>query len=554
MFKNFFDSDKKSIYFLVVFGIICYLYNIGGWDLWAPDEPRFGQIPKEMIQSGNYMVPHLNGKPYSDKPPLNFWETALVSKVFFNGKVDEFTTRLPSAIAAFLGLFVIFYIAKTLYNDRKIALLSSLIMGTSIIYFDQGHTAQLDMTVSFWVYVSILAFLLRYKDKTKSAWITYLFWVAAALATLSKGPPGIIVAFGTVATFLISNKEFKQKIKIINPISGFLVFAAMMLVWLIPAVKGGDSSYSSDLLWTQTVVRYLHPVQHNQPIWYYLEYIITDYAPWSLFLPFAIWFGYKNKKNDPNYLNFKFNMCWLLFTLVFFTLSPGKRSQYIFPMYPAMAIITAVYWKHLIDKYTKTPIHVFISVIILLVLVLVGTAAATIVLNMNAETFAQYSDVDFKHLKEFPILSGIFLLLSISLLLGYCLINRKPIITFAAITIMMITLMISIVSFYYPAMNGFKSGREFCMKTESIIKDNRNIAIYDFFRADYMFYGNYLLTRIEEKDEVENFFSTDKRVFCIIRTDQFNRIQDFVKDKKLYILYSEPIGHRSVSLISNYSK
>ena len=206
--KAFFESDKKPILVLALFCVILYFTNIGGWDLWAPDEPKFGQITREMLQTNDWFIMHINREPYSDKPPLFFWIAGIFSLIA--GNVTALTTRLPSAIAGVGGVIVAYFIAKKLYN-RPIAFLSSIVLATTVKYFWQARWAQTDMLLCFFIYLSILCFVNIYKGIGNKTLNAYLVWIFMALATLSKGPVGIIVPLGAIITFLIVNKE-KQKI------------------------------------------------------------------------------------------------------------------------------------------------------------------------------------------------------------------------------------------------------------------------------------------------------------------------------------------------------
>ena len=127
---------------LLVLGLVLFLPGIGGRDLWNPDEPRYAEVTREMRQSGDFFVPHLNGKIYSEKPPLLFWSIAAASLA--TGEVGPVAARLPSLAAAIVTLFLLFGMAQRLF-DRRVAWWSVAILATSGRILWQARVGQIDM-------------------------------------------------------------------------------------------------------------------------------------------------------------------------------------------------------------------------------------------------------------------------------------------------------------------------------------------------------------------------------------------------------------------------
>ncbi|MCK5008988.1 MAG: glycosyltransferase family 39 protein, partial [Deltaproteobacteria bacterium] len=102
--RGILNKSSFHIFVLLILSSAIFFVNIGGWDLWNPDEPRYAQVAKEMMESGNWILPHLNSRVYPDKPPVFFWLIALSSKI--KGEVTSFSARFPSALAAVLGVLI----------------------------------------------------------------------------------------------------------------------------------------------------------------------------------------------------------------------------------------------------------------------------------------------------------------------------------------------------------------------------------------------------------------------------------------------------------------
>ena len=107
-----------------------YLPGLGARDLWNPDEPRYGEVAREMRASGRYLVPHYNGRLYTQKPPLMFW--AMAASGVLLGELDETAVRLPSALAAIGSVLVVYALGRRLF-DRRAGWLAAMAFATSAI-------------------------------------------------------------------------------------------------------------------------------------------------------------------------------------------------------------------------------------------------------------------------------------------------------------------------------------------------------------------------------------------------------------------------------------
>ena len=207
-------SSALHIAAIILLGIVAFGIGIGKRDLWAPDEPRFGQVAREMIQRGDPFVLHVNGEPYSDKPPLHIWIT--VATTLLRGEdgkdISSFATRLPSVLGGLIGLLATYGIALILFRSTRTAFLSTIALATTLMYSWQAGRAQLDMLMAGWAIVAVLAWLLAERAETRprriGAWAA--FWVAAALGTLSKGPPAVIVPLGAIGFYLMSRRDLSR--------------------------------------------------------------------------------------------------------------------------------------------------------------------------------------------------------------------------------------------------------------------------------------------------------------------------------------------------------
>ncbi|MFQ5714350.1 MAG: ArnT family glycosyltransferase, partial [Candidatus Scalinduaceae bacterium] len=141
------DAFPKLYLFLpLLIGMLLYMVGITSTDLWTPDEPRYGEVAREMVERGNYIQPYLNGMPYTEKPPLFFWTVVAGAKLF--GGVNQLSVRLPSAFSA-LGTLALMIIFVSNFFDRKAAFLSAIILCISPEFFWLARSGHIDMLLTF---------------------------------------------------------------------------------------------------------------------------------------------------------------------------------------------------------------------------------------------------------------------------------------------------------------------------------------------------------------------------------------------------------------------
>ena len=166
-----------------------YFVNLGQWDLWDPDEPRYAEVSREMVNGGDWILMHRNGEIYTDKPPLFFWIVAFSS--FLWQGLTPFSVRFPSAFFGTLTVLLTFFIGKRLYSSRT-GFLSGLILATSFQFAFLSTRGNIDTTLTFFTTASILCFLQWYQRRQKAetspermkGLLFYGYYISMALATL----------------------------------------------------------------------------------------------------------------------------------------------------------------------------------------------------------------------------------------------------------------------------------------------------------------------------------------------------------------------------------
>lgn len=329
LFKPFFLC--VAIFIVAIF---LYFPFLGKRDLWAPDEPRYAQIAKEMLKYKNYTILHLNNKIYKQKPPLFFWSIAIASMPF--GYVNEISTRVPGALSASLLCVVIFLITLDIFGSTTIAILSTLcLVGVQKVFWE-ARFGQIEMVLNFLMFSAFYFFIISIKRRNIYIWLVGC--ILCALTVLTKGPIGLLFpgVFTLIYIILIAERKFP-------PIHWFLLGFVMFLIpifpWAMLVLEHADKSYLFDIFYIQSFGRYTNPWHHYHPFYYYLFTFIPGFFPVVFYLVPLF-----KKEFWPSTMELKRAILLFLFiagfVVVFFSISKGKRDIYIIPAYIALCPVT----------------------------------------------------------------------------------------------------------------------------------------------------------------------------------------------------------------------
>ena len=323
-------------------------------DLWAPDEPDFAQCVREMRERGSWLLPYLNGVPYSEKPILFYWlmkVSAIVGQALTGGAgfthgVAAWALRLPSVLAA-VGFLAGFHhwLRRFLQND--VADLGAMLLAATPLWFWQGQFIQIDMVFAALLAWSWLAWLggyllLRGHVPSRSAneanrWFLGAY-VALALAFLAKGPLAMVLSLALVLAFLAWQRDW-QALARMRLGTGLLMMLVLIAPWYVAAGLKGGPQYAYELVIHQNFERALHAWDHVQPWWQYAQYLAGDYFPWTLLLPvlgFVLW-----REGHHRSVGTRFCILAVGVPLLLLSLSQSKQGKYILMVYPFLAVLMA---------------------------------------------------------------------------------------------------------------------------------------------------------------------------------------------------------------------
>jgi 4-amino-4-deoxy-L-arabinose transferase-like glycosyltransferase len=346
-------------WWLAVIIIVPYFAFLGTLPLFGPDEGRYAEIPREMLEKHDYVTPTLNYVLYFEKPVLHYWLTALSFKIF---GLNEFAARFFPAVMSLLGIGGVYLLGRKLYGERA-AMISALVLAGSLMWFVLARVNITDPVVSSLISLSLMSFLMWdvEQDPAKKRWCLTAYYGFAALATLAKGLIGLLFPGGIVFWYIILTRRFR-------------IFKDMGLWWGIPLYLLIAAPWfiivslrNPDFAWFFFVhehfLRFTTTIHNrNEPIYYFTPLIVSGLLPFTGYLIPALvkplrtmWKSrFKGEKARPSPFPGEkarlpeaqpelFLTLWMVLIFVFFSVSGSKLPPYILPVFPAAALLIGRY-------------------------------------------------------------------------------------------------------------------------------------------------------------------------------------------------------------------
>jgi 4-amino-4-deoxy-L-arabinose transferase-like glycosyltransferase len=302
--------------------------------LLEPDEGRYAEIPREMLASGDFVTPHLNGVVYLEKPPLFYWGNALCFWLFGE---SEFSARFFTTAISVAGIFLTYWIGAVLIGWRT-GLLSAVILSSSVYYYIVGRLNTPDMTLGVFLMVAIFPAYLYLTGKRENKGYLYLSYVGAGLAFLTKGLVGVVFPPAVLLLTLLLTRRHRELGHGFS-IWGISLFMAVVLPWLYLVQKKNP-----DFLWFFFVhehfLRYTTTTHgQSEPFWFFVPILVGGFIPWITFLPRMVFSLRGKAQGFLSQEALTFLLSWTLFILIFFSLSHSKLATYVCPIFPPLAVL-----------------------------------------------------------------------------------------------------------------------------------------------------------------------------------------------------------------------
>ena len=296
-----------------------------------PDEARYSEISREMAASGDWVTPRLNDLKYFEKPPLQYWATAIAFKAF---GVREWSARLYVTLSAYAILGLVGFTASRLamHEDARAAVLALL---ASPYFMGLSGVVTLDMGLTLWLTLALCSWLLAERamlePRVRRRWML-LMWAAMALAVLSKGLVGLVIPAATLTLHCLVNRD-AAPLRRLEWARGLALFFAISVPWFV-LVSMRNPEFASFFFVHEHFQRYLTTSHRRvEPWWYFLPIVLLGFLPLAVTLPGALARGWKAAGAARGLA------IWSVFIVLFFSASGSKLPAYVLPAFPALALL-----------------------------------------------------------------------------------------------------------------------------------------------------------------------------------------------------------------------
>lgn len=354
------ERPRLQTDWVLILGFCAFLFfwGLNYFGLIGADEPRYAQIAREMLTRHDWITPTLGGKPWLEKPPLYYWQAMISYSVF---RVSDWAARLPSALDASLMVLGIYLFLRRFRPGFQLD--GALMTASTAAAIGFSRAAATDMPLAASFTIGMLAWFAWYESGKR----IYLaaFYGFVGLGALAKGPISLFLAAAIILLFAGFTRDFRIAWRTLW-IPGILVFCALDLPWYI-AVQLRNPEFFRVFILQHNLARFGTSLYHHEEsFWYYAPVALLALVPWSIFVVDSIfesvrlWWAARRTIAHTEDALLVFLVIWLLFPILFFSMSESKLPGYLLPAMPAGTILLAEYVRRHVTEQVRPPVFAVI--------------------------------------------------------------------------------------------------------------------------------------------------------------------------------------------------
>lgn len=316
----------------VFFGIF-YLVPLDFRALWMPDELRYAEISREMLATGHWIVPHLLGLRYFEKPVLGYWMNNISQLIFGH---DNFAVRFAPALATAVSAWLVYWLALRFWRSRRRAFASALVYLSMFLVYGVGTYSVLDAMFTLWMTAAMVAFCfaLEAPNARRRVLAYAVFGLACGGGFLTKGFIAWAIPFIAIAGYMLYRRRLAELL-MFGPVA-VLAAALICVPWGL-AIQGKEPGFWHYFFWVEHIQRFAgQDAQHGSPVWFYLPVLLLGCMPWLGLVPGAWRGAWRSRAKHPEFI---YILCWLILPFLFFSAARGKLVTYILPCFAPMALL-----------------------------------------------------------------------------------------------------------------------------------------------------------------------------------------------------------------------
>jgi 4-amino-4-deoxy-L-arabinose transferase-like glycosyltransferase len=513
-------------------------------EVMAPDESRFAHQAQSMKTSGEWIVPYIGDDKNVDKPPVLFWSVVLASLPF--DRVNEATSRVPSALAALVVLLLTARLGRRLWGDDAIGYGGALVALTGVEFFQKAQWCSCDMTMAAFAFTAITLWsevLFAEPQPTRPVFRVALGWAAVGFGILTKGPVALLWPVFFVLAEAIARRRFRPLFRIVwNPGVALAFLIVGGWIYGLGVRAGWEFVYEATI--HQNLHRYTNAWNSVQPWWFYSYQMPADLVPWAAFLPAAIAVAFRKGGRGIDQratIAARTAALYTLFALCLFSGSSGKRGVYMMEAFPAISLLIA---SAVVQAGLGTLGFIAMAVFGVVLAVIVPVALACGVLPIPEALAAAAGTIGAIAL----IVSG----LAVAAGAAYGLVvfrrGRRDAALASAIGGVLVALFLAgtVGGATWSRMQG---ARPFCERMDAAAPRGERIAVDNAKFEQFMFYTLRKTAMYNTDDEAAAILASGRTRYAILLRERYDRMRGAQPVDTLSVLASGRIGRHEYVLV-----
>ena len=527
-------GEAMRISALVALCVFLFCFGLHSRVLWDVDEGMHAVMTKNILLNGDWVTPTFNGENFYDKTILFNWLGAICFLLFgFN----EFAARLPASIFGTAGVLVTYLLGRKMFGPR-VGFLGGVILASSAEYVLLSRVVVHDIALTLFTTLALCFFYLAVVDVERSKRYFLLFWVAAGFAILAKGPLGLALPGLVIGVFLLATRRLGM-IKQMQIGWGLLILLAVAGPWYI-AISLRNPDYLRYFILEKNLGSFASSNTHHAgPIYFYFRALSFGLLPWVTFVPLATLGAIRKRDRGPGDAVL-FLLIWVVAIFTFFSLATAKLESYILPIFPAVALLFALYWYDVLTDLTPSRRRGLLWSWSPLVLLMV---TAVIYLWVVPPTSLQV-----KAGLDLPQVYGFIWTVAALVILVFILLwirnTRAALTTIVALTGTSMVLFNLVLA---PPVGPYRATKELGLRLDQRLPSGERYVFYNRIRDSAMFYTNREALVLENPAELQELLRSEKREYCILDERRLKEIDDlkdlfFVLDQEgnKYLISNRP--------------
>jgi len=479
---------------LIILSAVVFFSFLKFEGIYSSQEARIAETAREMLESGDYIVPRLNGELRLQKPPLAYWVTAFSYRLF--GRVDEFTVRFPSALFAVLTVIMTYFFTRRIFNGRA-ALISGAVLLSTLIFLDYGRSGRIESMLIFFMLSASVSFYLGWQRKKNKLVLYLIAFAFMGLALLAKGPIGLFPLATILSVLILKRRWDELKRFLLYLLPGLPILCFMGGLWYVVTMLKEPSAggvFAGELLIL------FRGGGHSNPVFYYFYMLFLWFFPW-FFLSVPVFFcGFRRSKNSDG---LAYSLAWFFTGLFILSILGNKQAQYSLALVCPFAVLAGWFLDLFLSVDGSSP-NIRRSIGIIFYLVSIVIFAALCILSLG--TGKKYVPPP----AFFPIAVGLVLILSAA-----CFKLKKYRAAFWLVFIYTVLLLVP--GKWLIRIKGIedKSPRAFCSQAGALLPPDKSLYHFAPTNPAVVFYMRRVIPQLKSPHEIARALRREKEIYVI---------------------------------------